>query len=278
MKRLICNTIAVCLVMTLAAAAMAAPSVEIRLKDGSTWRGDVQEMVEVTFVQQNIEVKFAGRLVKAADLYIIIEGNIAGELRNKTIFKGDVVSMRSLGEGDEAEAALSDAKPRAKLPTGASDPGAPPADGGKSLGVFVLPMEGFVGGPFRHEEIEKVGEKADEYGPGQVIVLRIKSGGGDTWESWMIAKEIEDVKKRHRVVAWVEEAISAGCSTAMCCEDIYFMTEGSAGAVTTWSGAGVAVRGEQGEKHMQELVDIALRNGYSEHIARAMKYNKYACA
>ena len=57
------------------------------------------------------------------------------------------------------------------------------------------------------------------------------------------------------------------------------MTEGTAGAVTTWNpGSGQSIKGEDLERSMDHLVDIAKRSGYSEHIARSMKTNKAVCS
>ncbi|NNM26820.1 MAG: hypothetical protein HKO59_12690 [Phycisphaerales bacterium] len=145
---------------------------------------------------------------------------------------------------------------------------------GKPLGVFVLPLEGSVGTYIRREEIKKIGEHADTYGPGQIIVLLINTNGGSALESQFISDEIFKLRERHRVVAWVQKAISAGCQTAMCCQEIYFMTEGSAGAVTTWNpGSGQSIKGEDLEKSMEHLAEIAERSGYSKYIAHAMKTN-----
>ena len=101
MKRLLNSMLAVAMVLAVTTSALAG-SVEIRLKDGSKWRGQVSDPVEVTYVEQGIEVKFSGELTKARDLYIIVKGDVAGVLREKTIFRDDVVSMRTLGADEPA--------------------------------------------------------------------------------------------------------------------------------------------------------------------------------
>ena len=80
-------------------------SVVIRLQDGSRWRGEVGDVVKLTLLDRNIKTQFTGRLLKAADLYIVVEGSIAGEVRQKTIFRGDIVSMRRADEGSISGAA-----------------------------------------------------------------------------------------------------------------------------------------------------------------------------
>jgi hypothetical protein len=135
-------------------------------------------------------------------------------------------------------------------------------------------MEGMVGVEFRHDEIEAIGKEADKYGDGQIIVLLINSNGGLVFEALQITEAIRELQKRHRVIAWIKKAISAGCSTAMSCREIYFQTEGTAGSVTTLMGGPSAPEPIQ-EKHAEDLVKLAVGSGYSEHIARAMKMNKY---
>jgi hypothetical protein len=134
-------------------------------------------------------------------------------------------------------------------------------------------MDGGVGQTFRHEEIEMVGKEADKYGNGQIIILVINSNGGSAYESQLIGQTIADIKKRHRVIAWIHKAISAGCQTAMCCDEIYFMTEGTAGSVTTWDGRGTSIKGEELEKSMEALAQIAESAGHNKYIAYAMKTN-----
>ena len=105
--------------------------------------------------------------------------------------------------------------------------------------VLYLPLEGGVGQEFRHQEIVKIGEYADELSPGggAIIVLKINSNGGLVAESIKINDTIRDIKSRgHRVVSWIRKAISAGCNTAMACDEIVFNPLGTAGSVTTVRG------------------------------------------
>ena len=264
-------------------AAMMAPAtfandVEVRLETGATWRGDLNDRVDVTYLDQGVEVTFTGELTKVARLYIIVDGNIAGEIRSQTIFRADIVSMKDAKAMDASERSVTRRaeEGRKKSRQELLDVGPQDTDG-NSLGVFFLPLEGGVGQTLRHNEILMIGEHADSFGPGQTIILKIKSNGGLVVEALDIENAIEEVKKRHRVVAWIEKAISAGCSTAMSCDEIYFMTEGSAGSVTTLAGSG-SLTGAEAERHVDDFVRLAKKNGYSEHIARSMKLNKYMCS
>lgn len=270
MNNLFIKKIAMCvLAISFACVAFAGPSVEIRLKNGSAWRGELNDNIMVRFVEQNLQIEFKGELVKAADMYIIVKGDFAGELKEKLIYKGDIRSIESSSQLVVAEL------PRKKRGK-AHVPIAPDVE--DSRGVFLLPMEGVVGFTFRHDEIEKIGKEADKYGPGQIIILQIKSNGGLVLASELITETIWDLKKRHRVIAWVEKAISAGCSTAMVCDEIYMMTEGTAGSVTSIYGNLQHVPEKEAQAGIDYLVRVAKEAGHSEHIARAMKLKKYLCS
>ena len=62
--------------------------------------------------------------------------------------------------------------------------------------VLYLPLEGGVGQEFRHQEIVKIGEYADELSPGggAIIVLKINSNGGLVAESIKINDTIRDIR------------------------------------------------------------------------------------
>ena len=279
MKRLTCHLLTILMLLAMATPAIAGEPVRIRLKDGSTWRGEVGDRVEVTFLEQRLEMRITGELTKDTDLYIIVDGRIAAQPTTKPIFKADIISMKLADAAEEPKKAAPSASGRSSSAPAGDD--APRDATGKELGVLFLPLSGTVGVEFRHNEIEAIGKEADKYGPGQIIVLMIDSNGGLVVESEMITEAIWEIKKRHRVIAWVKKAISAGCATAMVCDEIYFMTDGTAGSVTT------ITMGPGGPKHVPEdqiqdqiefLVEVAERAGYSEHIARSMKLKKYVCS
>jgi hypothetical protein len=102
--------------------------------------------------------------------------------------------------------------------------------------VFMLPLDGMVGIGLRHDEMEQVEQVADKIGPGQVIILRINSNGGLVIEGDMIAESLTRIKQKHRLVAWIEKAISGGAFTALWCDEMYFMPEAALGSITMLSG------------------------------------------
>lgn len=103
--------------------------------------------------------------------------------------------------------------------------------------VFVLPLDGMVGIGLRHDEMEQVEKIADGFGPGQVIVLRINSNGGLVTEGDLIAASLTRIKSKHRLVAWIEKAISGGAFTGLYCDEMYFMPEAALGSITMLNGA-----------------------------------------
>ena len=101
-----------------------------------------------------------------------------------------------------------DAAAKATGSTGAAkvEPKPAKADANKP-GVFVLPLEGTVGMTFRHEEMEKIAEEADRYGPGQIIVFRVKSGGGAVTEMEKIHKTLTEIKKRSKALEQEQQSL-----------------------------------------------------------------------
>ncbi len=248
----------------IAAVAVGGDAVEIRLTDGSRWRGQVSDQVQVTVREQGIEVRMQGRLVVAAEWFITLETDLAGELRRKTIFKGDILSIRTI-DGPEALGKIDDKTTRPKR---GSHRAVETGDANQP-GVFVLPLKKTVGTYIRHEEMEAIAEEADKYGPGQIIVLILNTPGGSVTEMEKIHEVLMKIKKRHRLVAWIKEAISAGCAIAMHCHEIYFMKEGGAGAMTAYSGQ-TALQGEQMQEWLRRAGDWAEAGGRSRYIAEAM--------
>lgn len=263
-RRNISNVVAGVLVLVIASLALAGTTIEIRMKDGSRWRGNVADRVKLTVLEQGIGVALEGTIVEAGDHHLIVEVPIGGQLRRKTIFKGDIQAIASLDKpvGKPAEAAIA-AKSAADAakPDAAASPNQP--------GVFVLPLEGMVGLYLRHEEMQAIAEEADKWGDGQIIVLLIDSPGGSVVETEKIHDVLMEVKKRHRLVAWIKEAISAACATALHCDEIYFMTEGTAGAMTAYSGQ-TALQGEMLEEWLRRAGEWAEAGGRSRYIAEAM--------
>ncbi len=255
--------------LALAVAAVAsAQTVEIRLNDGSRWKGQVSDVVTLKIKQQGVEIELTGELVAAAEWHVTILTDVAGAKRQKTVFKGDIIEMKTTQpaapeNSRKSPAAGVKAEDKADGGKGAVKPGQP--------GVFVLPLEKMVGLYFRHEEMEKIAEEADKYGPGQIIVLDIDSGGGAVTEMEKIHETLTEIGKRHRLVAWIKQAISAGCATAMHCHEIYFRQQGTAGAMTAFNGAtGQAWKGKELDEWLKRAGDWMEQGGRSPYIAEAM--------
>ncbi len=258
------RTIVAGLVLTLTATLLAGDPVEIRLKNGTRWKGQLSDHVRLTYQPggaQGAAIEVKGKVVIATEFYVKVETDVAGEIRTRTIFKGDILALETLS-GDP----LADLRKEAPSPP-AKGAGNEPSRSTK-LGVFVLPLSGMVGLEFRHEEIEKVAEEADKYGSSQIIVLLIDSGGG-TGEMFPIHDTLKEIKKRHRVVAWIREALSAACATAINCEEIYFMTEGTAGAMTGYKGT-QALQGDELDEWLRAARKWMEEGERSPYIADAM--------
>jgi hypothetical protein len=136
-------------------------------------------------------------------------------------------------------------------------------------GVFVLPWKDGVGQTARAYEIEQMALEADKWGPGQIIVMEIESPGGLVTEIYRISETIREVRKRHRLVAWIKEAISAAACTALHCDEIYFQTVGALGASTMIRGAD-SVKGKSLEQFMRDIGEVVESNGRPAFLFYAM--------
>jgi hypothetical protein len=158
------------------------------------------------------------------------------------------------------------AAPAAAAKQGAGDAAA------KQRQVFILKQSGMVGVGLRAAEMEKVEKAADKFGPGQIIVLHINSGGGLVTEADEIDEVLNRVREKHRLVAWIEEAISAAAVTAMHCREIYFMNLGSLGSATMFAGDKSA-EGAQLEAWLRRISEISEAGGRNGHLAKCMVYS-----
>ena len=261
------------------AASSFAEDIRFQLANGGSAVVDVAASVEVTVLEQGVNRTYAGRIQglktkagKPDGQYFMLEGDFG----RKLIMIRDVAAIASMGSGGSTQAKDPMLSNRSAPAGNDSDA----MDSANKQVVLYLPLEGGVGQEFRHQEIVKIGEYADELSPGggAIIVLKINSNGGLVAESIKINDTIRDIKSRgHRVVSWIRKAISAGCNTAMACDEIVFNPLGTAGSVTTVRGT-ASVDESQDPAVMEHLIMTAKESGYSEHVARSMKLNRYMTA
>jgi hypothetical protein len=256
---------------------------ELKLRNGQTWRGSINDTVEVVFVENGRERTLEGKLLRADTTMVVIESDASGRAARKSIFFADVRSLKTVTSAAAATPAApaSAATPSPSSPSSQPSGSSTDAGGEKRAvpadykGVFILPMKGMVGTGMRHEQIDEIGREADKYGPGQIIVLHIDSGGGMVIESERIHASMVELKKRHRVVAWIKEAISAAAFTAMHCDEIYFMNVGALGSITMFAGT-KAIEGAELQAWLENMTRIAELGGRSGAVARAMVHKPLA--
>ena len=244
---------------------------DVKLASGSTWKGDVGAKVRVVFkdLASGKDVTAEGEVVKidAKSKTVRVKVAEGGKTVEKTIFWSDLRRMETLsadgaGAGAGATASASGA-------AASKDP-AKAADGKKT--VFIMPWEGTVGVGARHDEIERIGKEADKIGPGQIIVLEISSPGGLVLECDKIDETLNAMKKRHRVIAWIKEAISAAAFTSLHCEEIYFQRVGTLGAITMFAGT-KSIEGSELDAWVKKVGDVTQEAGRSRWIGEAMVTN-----
>lgn len=261
-----------------------------------TIRCAIGDTITVTYRNRSDEITFTGVLEKYREFG---RGNATLRVMNakgegRTLIVGDIVKIEvsDAGSSDASSASESSSatgapKPIDKPNTSTTPKEATshgwgfPTDPGVDLPglpkVFLLPIEGGVGDGTRHDEMEKIGKIADSYGPGQIIVLRVNSPGGLVLEADLIHETLRDIKTRHRVIAWIEEAISAAAFTAFHCNEVYFMKTGALGSATMFAG-GKAIEGEQLQQWIKKFGDVAEESDHPRALAEAMITNSKLCS
>lgn len=269
-----------------AAFAQSAPQAQqVKLPKGS-WSGKVGDAVELEIKEGALPKKVSGTVQKidAAKGIITLEVDNGGRKVTRPVFVSDILSMKTVGAA--APAATGSAKPAtgtSAAPAGQSDKSAPKGkvdaqgfeldENGYRIspkkGVFVLPWKGGVGQTARAYEIEQVGKEADKWGPGQTIIMEIDSPGGLVTEIFKIVDAIKSVRERHRVVAWIREAISAAAVTSMNCDEIYFRKMGALGAAMMIRGRD-SVYGDALDAFRSEIGAVVAKNGRPAMVFEAM--------
>lgn len=254
---------------------------DFQFANGTSWRGADGAEVTVVFIENGVRQTMTGNVVKidgrSPYRLVAVRGDVAGSVATKAIFESDIVTMTSTGDVIEIEET-----PVATGSTGADSgsdgggPAVPTTTRGKDgflkspkPGVFFLPWEGQVGTLARHESIELIAKEADKYGPGQIIVLHINSPGGLVLEGDEISDTLMDLKKRHRVVAWIKKAISAGAFTALHCDEIYFERVGAMGSAVMFAGT-KSIEGAQLAAWVKDFGDVAEAGGRDRIPAECM--------
>jgi membrane-bound ClpP family serine protease len=284
-RRIVPILLTAILALTWASPVVSADEHEFQFANGGSWRGDVGHVVSIAFMENGVRQTMEGTLMKVDGTspyrLISVRGEIAGATATKGIFESDIVSMTLDGEGDGNDKA-SASKPLASEPK-ADAAAKGDARGGRlapvkgsdgflkasKRGVFFLPWEGQVGTLARHESIESIAEEADKYGPGQIIVLHINSPGGLVIEGDEISETLLDIKRRHRVVAWIKKAISAGAFTALHCDEIYFEKVGAMGSAVMFAGQ-KSIEGAQLAAWVKDFGDVAEAGGRNRIPAECM--------
>ncbi len=263
-------------VLPQSAAAAFVPEVELILTNGSTWRGELGSQVELSFVENGVSQTLVGSLVKVEKLYVVINAPVAGKVGEKVIFRADLRAVKTI-EGAPTAASGSASEASSSAGPQASVKGADGLLKSPKPGVFVLPIEGTVGIGLRWQEMDMIAKEADKYGPGQIIVFIVDSPGGLVIEGDKIHDCLKEVKKRHRLVAWIKEAISGAAFTALHCDEIYFMKLGSLGAITMFSGQDAA-KGVQLQAWLEKCTQVAEMGGRSGIPVRAMIHAPLLCS
>lgn len=214
-----------------------AKPVEIKLQDGIVWQGEIGQTITVIYEERKERIELTGEFTLAGSTYIELNGEIISLMT--------IISISSADDPqDSEEETVTEIVPSTSSePTMNTRPKPKRhvnnADNAEIPNYFwILPMEKGVGSYFRPSElIDLAAYLDDNYGPGQTIVLKVNSGGGYGYIWAKCRDAIFDIRKRHRVVAWISiNATSAAAMTVYCCDEIYYDSMGHVGSCTGYRG------------------------------------------
>ncbi len=287
-------TVALSLAVLTGGASMAVAA-DVKLANGSTWKGDAGARVRVTYTLNGKELTLEGVVTRADKSFLQVEVDENGKKVKKTITSFDLKKVETLTADGSASTKSASGSSGGAAPaksntasgstsgsasgsTNASGSAAAAASGKQT--IFILPWGRGPGGDVdmvglgaRHEEIEKIGAEADKIGPGQIIVLEINSGGGLVLEGDKIDETLNKLRERHRVIAWIHEAISAAAFTALHCNEIYFQRVGTLGAITMFAGT-KSIEGRELDAWLKKVGDVCEATNRSRWIGEAMVTNE----
>jgi len=253
----------------------------LELSDGRRWRGHQGERVRVTHTLGGGKGELEGVIVRLERTSVTLEVREAGQLLRKFITSHDLREVERIATAEPLRSAAEERQPSSASPgaVDTQDRKSAPSKSAKQT-IFVLPWGRGPGGDAqmvglgaRHDEIEKIAAEADKIGPGQIIILEINSGGGLVTEGDLIDATLNKVRERHRVIAWIHEAISAAAFTALHCNEIYFQRVGTLGAITMFAGK-KAIEGAELEAWLEKVGDVCEATSRNRWIGEAMVTNE----
>gem|GEM_PF-1397343 len=180
-----------------------------------------------------------GAIVREGEGYIYFKYKIAG-IEQTTVFLISQISRIDRDDTSDGKSRATPAKPAVPEPAQSKRTGRP-ADAPTSAGTMRIafitlgdPPHDEVG-PYLNAKALRESVKRLEDDQPDVVVLRIKSGGGALAEVPKLANVIQkQLKTKYRVVGWIESAISAAALTADNLEELYFMKKGNFGGVVAY--------------------------------------------
>ena len=206
-----------------------------------------------------------GAVAREVNGYVWFTFKVGG-LETEQMFKPEEISKIER-DSKPAEPAAAAAKPDTKAPAAAKS-------GVPRIAVITLGEGGdkdMVGIFMTAEALKRALPLLEEEQVTDVI-FRVNSGGGALLEIQKLSDIIHnEYKKKFRVVAWIESAISAAAMTSHCIEEIYMMPQGNYGACTGWYGALTAVKGRDLEEVLYMMEKISARGKHDPQIMRAMQ-------
>ena len=232
-------------------------------------------LADTTKVTLNDGTVLQGEVVREGDAFLILKVMVGEVVKQEFIRKSDISSIiRDAPEASATDEAVADTGP--VVMKGEKDDAQAIPEGASKI-AFVS-LEEMVGPYFNTQALMRsmdiLNNLPEEEQP-DIVVLRVKSGGGALFELRQLVPYIRDqIETRYRTVAWIEDAISAAAMTAWVVDELYMMRKAAIGGCTGYRmmpGGAEAMEGPELEEVLMWMERVSTWGNKSPEVMRAMQ-------
>jgi hypothetical protein len=176
-----------------------------------------------------------GRVIEEGPTEVLFEV-VHGSIRSQMRFDREKIKRIEKGELPEAEnKAAKASKDRPERPGDLPEtPQPPPIEQIDGTSYCLVPLEGEVGATLVADLLDASLADAEKRGV-DVVILHLDSPGGLVYEIEALVDVLKDYQPRLRIVAYIDEALSAAAITSLAVEEIYMAPGSRIGAAVPYT-------------------------------------------
>ncbi|MEM1423878.1 MAG: hypothetical protein AAGH64_07725, partial [Planctomycetota bacterium] len=234
---------------------------------------------ETTKITLNDGTVLQGEVVREGGQFIILVVKVGEVEKQEFIRKSDISEIvrdapdASADDSASGAGAVADSGP--VVMRGEREEKAIPENASK---IAFVSLEEMVGPYFNTDALKRSMAILDDLPENErpdIVVLRVKSGGGALMELERIVPFIRDeIETKYRTVAWIEDAISAAAMTAWVVDEMYMMRKAAIGGCTGYRmlpGGAEAMEGPELEQVLMLMERVSIEGNKPYEVMRAMQ-------